>query len=162
MKTKIMTILLIIVWMAVVFKLSNQVSSESSALSRTMTEKILIYMHITDNMSDKEANQLIQKIEIIIRKLAHYTLYMLGGLLILLHVNLYQIKMNKKIIISWFIGTAYAVLDEVHQLFVFGRSGEFRDVCIDSLGVMTGIMILLLILKCIKCFSYYKTMGDNK
>ena len=36
--------------------------------------------------------------------------------------------------------------DEIHQLFISGRSGEIRDVCIDSLGVITGIIILLIIL----------------
>ena len=37
--------------------------------------------------------------------------------------------------------------DEIHQLFISGRSGEIRDVCIDSLGVITGIIILLIIFK---------------
>ena len=36
------------------------------------------------------------------------------------------------------------------QLFVLGRSGEIRDVCIDSFGVITGIIILLLVLKMIE------------
>ena len=41
----------------------------------------------------------------------------------------------------------YAATDEIHQLFVPGRSGEIRDVCLDSLGVITGIIILLIIFK---------------
>ena len=40
--------------------------------------------------------------------------------------------------------------DEIHQLFVPGRSGEIRDVCIDSLGVITGIIIFLIILICME------------
>ena len=31
-----------------------------------------------------------------------------------------------------------------------GRSGEIRDVCIDSLGIIIGITIIILILKIIK------------
>ena len=43
-----------------------------------------------------------------------------------------------------------AVLDEVHQSFVPGRSCEFRDVCIDFAGVLLGAAFLLLIFSCIQ------------
>lgn len=33
----------------------------------------------------------------------------------------------------------YAIFDEGHQLFIPGRSGEVRDVMIDSLGAAFGI-----------------------
>lgn len=35
----------------------------------------------------------------------------------------------------------YATSDELHQLFVMGRSCELRDVFIDSLGSVSGIII---------------------
>ncbi len=54
---------------------------------------------------------------------------------------------NKIILFSWLFGTLYAVTDEIHQLFIQGRSCEFRDVCIDSLGVLTGIIVALTISK---------------
>ena len=46
--------------------------------------------------------------------------------------------------VSWLIGTAYAVTDEFHQSFVPGRSCEFRDIVIDSCGVLTGVLAALL------------------
>lgn len=46
---------------------------------------------------------------------------------------------------AWLIGTAYAVTDEFHQSFVPGRSCEFRDVVIDSCGVLTGVLAALLV-----------------
>ena len=43
------------------------------------------------------------------------------------------------------IGVLYAVSDEIHQCFVSGRSGELRDVLIDSAGVICGVVILRLL-----------------
>ena len=45
---------------------------------------------------------------------------------------------------AWLTGTAYAVTDEFHQSFVPGRSCEFRDIVIDSCGVLTGVLAALL------------------
>lgn len=44
-------------------------------------------------------------------------------------------------LIPWAFGTLYAVTDEFHQMFVPGRSCEIRDMCIDSCGVATGVLI---------------------
>ena len=37
--------------------------------------------------------------------------------------------------------TCYAALDEIHQLFVPNRSGQVRDVLIDSVGILIGIIL---------------------
>ena len=141
---KIITIVLIIAWMTLVFYLSNQISDESSKLSGEITQAILNFFNILEGKTLEQQSA----IETIIRKLAHYSIYTIGGILIISHVNLYKISANKKVIVSQIIGTAYAMTDEIHQLFISGRSGEIRDVCIDSLGVITGIVIILIILKC--------------
>lgn len=143
---KIITIILIILWMILVFYLSNQGADDSAELSGGLTRKVLQILHIIDGKTVEE--QAI--IETIFRKLAHFCLYTLGGILILLYINLYKITDNNKVIISWTIGTAYAITDELHQLFVPGRSGEIRDVCLDSLGLITGIILLLIFLKIIE------------
>lgn len=143
---KIITLVLIILWMILIFHLSNQVSTESSKLSGGLTHKILEVL----NMLDGKTIEQQEIIETTIRKLAHFFLYTLGGILILLYINLYKITDNNKVIISWTIGTAYAITDELHQLFVPGRSGEIRDVFIDSLGIIIGIIIIRLIFKMIK------------
>ena len=35
--------------------------------------------------------------------------------------------------------------DELHQRLVPGRSGEFADVCLDTVGAMLGVLIVLAI-----------------
>ncbi|MFP3514028.1 VanZ family protein, partial [Peribacillus sp. SIMBA_075] len=41
----------------------------------------------------------------------------------------------------------YAATDEVHQLFIPGRSGEARDVLIDSTGAAAGLTCYWLVAK---------------
>ncbi|MBR2778883.1 MAG: VanZ family protein [Firmicutes bacterium] len=48
---------------------------------------------------------------------------------------------------AWLFGTFYAVTDEVHQMLVPGRSGECRDVLIDSAGVLAGILLVIIVFK---------------
>lgn len=43
------------------------------------------------------------------------------------------------------LGTFYAITDEIHQCYILGRSGEIRDVLIDSAGVLTGILLNLIV-----------------
>ena len=50
-----------------------------------------------------------------------------------------------RLLIPWFIGTIYAATDEIHQLFVPGRSGQISDVCLDSIGVLIGVSLLWVI-----------------
>jgi VanZ family protein len=52
-------------------------------------------------------------------------------------------NINKKYILySLLICLIYSISDEVHQIFVPGRSGEVFDVLIDTLGSFIGINIL--------------------
>lgn len=36
--------------------------------------------------------------------------------------------------------TAYALSDEIHQFFVFGRQSRFTDVLIDDIGIIIGML----------------------
>jgi len=139
---KTLTIILIIIWMTTIFIFSHQPSEESSNLSESFTTKILKILNLYP-----ENQEQLDKIETVIRKLAHYFIYLIGGILIYTHLNLYNTKTGNKIAISQTIGSFYAISDEFHQTFVMGRSGEIRDVIIDSAGVITGILIITLIIK---------------
>ena len=68
-------------------------------------------------------------------------------LAILLFMSVYENDIKKTVIIS-FLGTfLYACSDEFHQLFIYGRSGEFRDVMIDSTGGIIGLLLIIFIVK---------------
>jgi VanZ family protein len=79
-----------------------------------------------------------------IRKLAHFTEYfILGVLLFVAYQSSYQ-KMKLYTII-FLQGLITASIDETIQLFTPNRSGELRDVLIDFLGVMFGVLFVYLI-----------------
>lgn len=78
-----------------------------------------------------------------VRKCAHFTEYLVLGLFMMLAaVNAKRGYSFITGLITWVIGTCYAVSDEVHQLFVPGRSCELRDMCIDAAGILCGVLIV--------------------
>ena len=134
---RIILIILILLWMYIVFGFSGQNGEESSGIS------FKISMLLTRN------NEEISKtIEPYIRKIAHFSEYAVGGILIFLLILTFE-KISPKVrnISSIIITIIYAIFDEVHQLFVPGREGKIVDVYIDTLGIITGILFINLIIK---------------
>lgn len=141
--------ILVILWMFTIFYFSHQQGTGSSSTSKKVSMAIVNIIDIKNKMLEEEKEEAVKIIEPIIRKVAHYTLYMLGGLLIINSINAYINEDKKIIIYSSIIGVTYAISDELHQLLVNGRSGKVQDVIIDSIGILTGIAIYLLIKKII-------------
>lgn len=137
---RVINIILVLLWMIIVFMLSGQVAVESSDISNSVTRWLIKV--IFNNISEQQIDALILKLDPVIRKLAHFTLYMIGGILNLNLVNEYKERMKYTKITSIIIGVTYAITDELHQCFVPGRSAEIRDVYIDSLGILLGVLIM--------------------
>ena len=137
-----------VIWMIIVFKFSSQPADTSQNTSLNLTKRIVNVFF--NNKSSTEKEQITDKLDPYIRKLAHFTLYAIGGILIANYINTYNIKDKNKIIYSICIGATYACTDEFHQLFVEGRSGQLTDVLIDSLGVATGVCIFLCVITIFK------------
>ena len=96
----------------------------------------------------------------LVRKTAHFTEYAILGALF--YLNLIQFpKLNshiKKLLLPILFSFLYAITDELHQVFVPGRSAQFRDVLIDTLGASFGAIITYLI---VKLFTKIKTRSDK-
>jgi len=135
-KKRWLLFLLIVIWAVIVYSFSNQTGEESSGLSYKVS---LILFGGNEDLASKA--------EPIVRKLAHFSEYAIGGLLMYLEVNTYDFKKKNKLIIASGLGIWYAALDEVHQLFVFARHGSILDVLIDSLGVITGVIITSILIR---------------
>lgn len=98
-------------------------------------------------MSEKVLIDRAELIHLFVRKCAHMTEYFLLALSLQLPLSTCLSRLlSRKVRI--FTGTALAVLfaalDEFHQTFVPGRSGNFTDVCIDSIGVIAASFCLFL------------------
>lgn len=147
---KIVSIIFVLAWMSIVFCFSNQQGESSSNTSSNISKIIIRIIDIQNKYTDLEKEKLIEIVEPVIRKLAHYTLYAMGGIIIANCV--YQFCNKEKILIgiSTCMGILYAISDELHQLMIAGRSGNIHDVIIDSFGIVTGIMVFLLIIESYK------------
>lgn len=154
--SNIINILLVVIWMITVFNFSKDVGKESSNKSKLVTENIVKIVTSNKNITQEEKEEIIARIELIIRKCAHLLLYLIGGILIMNCVYQYNISENKKILSSFFIGLLYACSDELHQYFVPGRSAKVEDILIDMLGCVIGVLIYIGIIKALKSIYTYK------
>ena len=78
----------------------------------------------------------------IIRKLAHLTEFtILGGVL---YVVLRRYIEYGTVVKTIGVGIVIACLDEFIQLFSLGRSSQFSDVLIDTIGIIIGILVVKL------------------
>ena len=84
----------------------------------------------------------------LIRKLAHFTEFSFLGALLTWLLAMAQ----KPKALALPCGFLVASVDETIQRFVPDRGPSIRDVCIDSCGVLTGIVLLYL------GHTYYKTI----
>ena len=153
--------LLIIIWMLFIFNFSNQIADVSINTSGNTIRKLIGIFPSTQNLSTEEKEKLVNDMQPIVRKLAHFSIYTLGGIIIYNFFNTYDLDNKKKIIYSFVVGGVYAVSDELHQLCVPGRSGELRDVLIDSCGVLVGILIMFLIYSIIEKRKEVKNESIN-
>lgn len=143
---KIIKLILIAIWMIVVFNFSNQGGTESSGTSTKVTRVIVNIITKDKEEPNKQAMECIEKV---VRKGAHYTIYTVGGFLIMNYTYSMEKTKKQKILGSLLFGAFYATTDEIHQYFVPGRSARLFDVGIDTLGVLTGILIYLVLRKLI-------------
>ncbi len=82
----------------------------------------------------------------VIRKLAHFTEFMLMGFWFMLCLRVYTRHFVRHISWPLFLGLTTAVADETIQLFVDGRGSSVKDVWIDFAGFNVGLFIALFLL----------------
>ena len=140
--------ILVIIWMVVIFSFSGDIAEESSSKSEKIVYDVVNV--IEKKKSNQEKEKIVEKIHIPFRKFAHGFEYCILCILLLLALNNSNISNNKIYIIAFIICIIYSISDEIHQLFISGRSGEIRDVLIDTAGATIGLMIYILIEKRIK------------
>lgn len=135
----------IIFWCGFIFFMSCEKADESNDTSGGVCNYIAtIFIDDYGEMSEFQKEGIIEDMQFFVRKTAHFTAYaVLGGLIAL---ALRRLNFKKRFVISLAGSFIYACSDEIHQLFVAGRSGQIRDVLIDSCGAITGILLVCLVL----------------
>lgn len=156
MKLKnIIIILLTLIWGFIIFYASSKTSVESNNKSKELiykaTEKVAIItnkLHITniDITNKKNITKIVNKLNLPLRKCAHATVYFILSILLIILFKNFNVKSKTSIILTILICFIYSLTDEYHQLHVLGRSGQFSDCLIDTLGSIIGIILVYSIL----------------
>jgi len=132
--------LLVLLVAAGIFLFSAQSSEASSKTSSAVVSWLLERLYPDyDQLSARQRRALIHQYQEPVRKAAHGLEFMLLGTL--LYLFLHGLKVRRPSVFAWIGGTLYAATDELHQTMVSGRGGMWQDVCIDSGGVLAGILL---------------------
>lgn len=143
---RILFTVLAIVWMILIFYMSAQNGTSSSGMSDRICDMIgHVLVPGYDTKSAVWQAEFIASISFYIRKAAHMTEYAILGILWLLTLRAWELKIKRAVLFSVIISIVYAATDEAHQLMVAGRAGQIRDVFIDAAGVLIGAGIALLV-----------------
>ncbi len=140
---RVLFLMLLAIAFYVIFGFSAQDGEMSGSISQKVTEFIIKAISKIKTMDITMQLRWIEKLHPIIRKLAHFSIYTVVGFSVMGFMCTFDIRNIFKLLISFVVGVTYAVSDEVHQYFIPGRNASVVDVGIDSLGVLTGIFILI-------------------
>lgn len=140
----------VILWMAVIFTFSSQPAVQSDELSKGIVYKVIEFLSEYGDIPvfSQPDNELFAMADILdhyIRKLAHFSVFAVLGILVYNLMAAYGIKRSKIIFLAALVCFLYAVSDEVHQLFVDGRAGQIKDVVIDSGGSVLALTVTYLL-----------------
>ena len=127
-------------WMGLIFGFSSDTAEESAGLSavicRFLAER---FVKGFESLSSLEQERITESLQLYVRKGAHVTEYMILGVLLFLTLGAYGLR--RVFSLALLTGVLYAALDEYHQRFVPGRSGEIKDVLIDACGLLLGLVL---------------------
>lgn len=144
---RVFVILLLLFWMGLIFFLSAQTAAESANTSSGLSRKIVSMLYPKfEDLSEAEQREILSSLAFPVRKAAHFSLFAVLGVIAFWNLSFFdKLSLKAKSLISIGFSSLYAATDEFHQLFIEGRSGELRDIFIDTAGAIFSISILLIV-----------------
>ena len=154
---RILLLILVISVLMMIFAFSTQNAEKSSTLSGNVVTKIVDTYPGTKNLSYDSKLSIINNYHNLIRKMAHFTEYMLLSIVATGFFSTFGIDRSRKLLIVFGVCVTYAISDEIHQLFTGGgRAFTIFDIGVDSLGVCTGLIIAFVISSIYRCITNSK------
>ncbi len=124
----------------IIFMFSAQNGNESGNVSEGLTRNLF---------PSVVSDDLVFLLEKMIRKIAHYGIYFILGIFAYFTLWNYirgftETKTMSFLLIVLVVGFCfiYSISDELHQSFVPGRNGSFKDCCLDTFGALTGVILI--------------------
>lgn len=110
---------------------------------------MLYFSSRTAEISSQQSQMIVDIIKLIgiepssyfIRKLAHFTIFVIIGFCVSMFIGSYDMNKIISTLLSFTLTTGYACIDEYIQTFIPGRNGSINDVMIDTSGVIIGILL---------------------
>ena len=140
------TTLLTLAVMAMIFCFSMETAEQSDSRSGRISDKIIwLFYPSYEQMETMRQEEVYETVQHAVRKCAHFTEYMMLGFMLRLCLESWighRIR-RRRIhgLAALGAGTAYACTDEMHQLAIDGRSGQWTDVLVDVCGVLAGVAL---------------------
>lgn len=145
-KISVMSCIATVVIMALIFWFSSQNSDDSSDVSRGFMMFLIDLFPGSSDLSADAKLELIYSLHGVVRKIAHFSIYTALGLSSAAAVlSISGMSVKRSMLISVPFCALYSFTDEIHQSFVSGRSGELRDMLIDTSGALFGGLLLMII-----------------
>jgi len=136
-----------VLMMYLIFTFSSQDGVSSAELSRKVSQEVVV---VADKIMDKDwsAAQMAvytERIHHYVRKMAHVTEYFLLAISVAFPLYVYGVRGIWLVLLAGVFCVGFAGLDEYHQSFVAGRGPSARDVAIDSIGILPGIILVRIV-----------------
>ena len=137
---RIISVILTLLVMGMIFYFSAGTGETSSGMSMVITRWIITRLFPRfEKLSEARQNGMITMLHYLVRKAAHFTEFAMLGAALRCMLRSFSVRFSW--LLAWAAATGYAALDECHQLFVAGRSGQWLDVCVDSAGAAFGAFL---------------------
>ena len=130
--------------MYLIFSFSSQSGTVSGNLSYRVSEIIVESANEAFDLhwSGSDMDYYIERIHYPVRKLAHMTEYFLLAVSVSFPLSVYGVRGLWLPLLAGGFCVGFAALDEYHQSFVAGRGPSRKDVGIDSIGVLAGVLMV--------------------
>ena len=143
---RVLFLLLTVLLAGVIFYMSSEPATESSERSTTIAAELLPLVHPAfETLPPEEQKAMLSSADHILRKTAHFCVYGVLGVLLLLYSLCFAAKPPAHMLRALLAATVYAASDEIHQAFVPGRGSAVTDVLLDSAGALCGILFIWLL-----------------
>ena len=153
----------VVLWMAVIFWFSAQNGASSGSMSAGVTEALArLLTPGFDELSPLAQAETVEAMHLFVRKAAHFSEYAVLGMLTVNALRTYRLNKALRLILPVATCLVYAVSDEIHQYFIPDRACRAFDVFIDTVGGLTGTLILLGLMWLIKRRRKRKELKNDK
>ncbi|WP_323088991.1 VanZ family protein [Allobaculum sp. JKK-2023] len=133
-------LLLLFILVCAIWLFSSQTGSDSQALS----DRLIHLLHLES----------LPEIRFLIRKAAHFSVYLVMGILWYLFFDSLGFVAGKAVLGAVLFSLLFAGIDEIHQSFVADRACQFRDVILDEIGAINGTCLAYLLLFQLRTFRH--------